>query len=55
MREKMGTRFEWQVGYGAFTVGISQAPATVRYILNQEKHHAKKTFPEEWKTFFDRH
>jgi len=51
MHEKMGTRFEWQVGYGAFTVGISQMPATVRYILNQEEHHPKKTYDEEWKMF----
>jgi hypothetical protein len=55
MHQRTGRRFEWQVGYGAFTVGISQVPATVRYILNQEKHHAKKTFAEEWKIFLDRH
>jgi len=36
-------------------VGLSQAPATVRYILNQEKHDAKKTYDEEWKMFLDRH
>jgi REP element-mobilizing transposase RayT len=55
MHERMGTRFEWQVGYGAFTIGISQAPATIRYILNQEKHHAKRTFGQEWKMFLERH
>ena len=30
-------------------------PATVRYILNQEEHHAKKTYDEEWKVFLDPH
>jgi putative transposase len=55
MREQSAARFEWQVGYGAFTVGVSQVPATVRYILNQEKHHAKKNFAQEWKMFLERH
>src|SRR5215469_12073937 len=31
--------FEWQVGYGAFTIGISQVNTTIRYIENQKKHH----------------
>jgi len=33
MHEQQRTRFEWQVGYGAFTIGISQIRATVDYIL----------------------
>lgn len=55
MHEQQGTRFEWQVGYGAFTIGVSHIPATVDYILNQDKHHAKKSFAEEWKMFLERH
>jgi hypothetical protein len=55
MHQQQGTRFEWQVGYGAFTIGISQIPVTVDYILNQEKHHAKRSFAQEWKTFLKRH
>ena len=55
MHEHQGTRFEWQAGYGAFTIGISQIPATTDYILNQEKHHAEKSFAEEWKMFLNRH
>jgi putative transposase len=47
--------FAWQVGYGAFTIGVSQIPGTVDYILNQERHHAKKSFAEEWKIFLERH
>ncbi len=34
----------WQDGYGAFTVSKSQVPAVVRYIQNQESHHAKHSF-----------
>ncbi|HET9183261.1 MAG TPA: IS200/IS605 family transposase [Candidatus Angelobacter sp.] len=47
--------FAWQTGYGAFSIGMSQMNATVRYIANQKKHHAKKSFAEEWKIFLDRH
>src|SRR5215470_15312527 len=55
MHEQQGTRFEWQVGYGAFTIGISQIQETVDYILNQKKHHAKRSFAQEWKIFLKRH
>ena len=39
--------FEWQTGYGAFSVSHSLAPAVVRYIADQEKHHRHVTFQEE--------
>jgi putative transposase len=55
MREQGAKGFEWQVGYGAFTIGISQIPATMNYIRNQERHHAKRNFAEEWKIFMKRH
>ena len=55
MREQGARGFEWQVGYGAFTIGISQIPGTMNYIRNQEKHHAKRNFAEEWKIFMKRH
>jgi len=42
------SRFEWQEGYGAFTVSPSQLNAVKRYIANQEEHHRKKTFEEEY-------
>ncbi|MDZ7261214.1 MAG: IS200/IS605 family transposase [candidate division KSB1 bacterium] len=41
-------KFNWQEGYGAFSYGHSQVDAVVKYIQNQEKHHAKKTFEEEY-------
>jgi putative transposase len=40
--------FEWQKGYGAFTYAKSQISNVARYIENQEKHHAKKTFKDEY-------
>jgi len=48
-------RFEWQKGYGAFTIGASQSPATIRYIENQPRHHRKTSVSEEWEMFLRRH
>ena len=44
-------RFNWQEGYGAFSYGHSQLGTIIRYIQNQEKHHARKTFREEYFAF----
>ena len=41
-------RFEWQEGFGAFSYGQSQLDGIVNYIKDQEKHHSKKTFREEY-------
>jgi hypothetical protein len=41
-------KFEWQDGYGAFTVGESQIGGVRHYIQNQEKHHKKMSFDEEF-------
>jgi putative transposase len=41
-------RFSWQEGFGAFSYSHSQLPVVVRYIQNQERHHARKTFREEY-------
>ena len=46
-------RFEWQKGFGAFTVGYSQVEVVAKYIENQEKHHKKKSFNEEYISFLD--
>ncbi|WP_338766710.1 IS200/IS605 family transposase [Bernardetia sp. ABR2-2B] len=42
------TKFEWQRGYGAFTYSKSALDNVVNYILNQPKHHRKRTFREEY-------
>jgi len=41
-------RFSWQEGFGAFSYSRSQLGTVIRYIENQQKHHAKKTFREEY-------
>ena len=41
-------KFSWQQGYGAFSYSHSQIDQVVRYINDQEKHHKKKTFREEY-------
>lgn len=44
----MKFNFEWQRGYGAFSHSKSQTNAVVEYILNQEEHHRRKSFKEEY-------
>lgn len=41
-------KFDWQKGYGAFTHSRSQLDPVVKYVLNQEVHHQKKSFREEY-------
>jgi putative transposase len=47
-------RFHWQEGYGAFSYGHSQLTTIIRYIQKQEKHHASKSFREEYLQFLQR-
>ena len=44
-------KFEWQEGYGAFSYGKSQVKDVIAYIENQEQHHSKKTFRDEYLDF----
>ncbi|MCD6091442.1 MAG: IS200/IS605 family transposase [Bacteroidales bacterium] len=44
-------KFEWQKGYGAFTHSHSNIDTVVKYILNQEKHHKKESFKDEYQEF----
>lgn len=48
------TRFEWQEGYGVFSYGQSQIDSVYKYIQNQEGHHKKKTFKDEYLTFLEK-
>lgn len=41
-------RFEWQEGYGVFSYSHTQVGTIFKYIKNQEKHHTKATFHEEY-------
>jgi len=47
--------FAWQSGYGAFAVSESNAEAVRKYIANQEEHHRRKTFQEEYRELLAQH
>ncbi|HEX5317040.1 MAG TPA: IS200/IS605 family transposase [Candidatus Kapabacteria bacterium] len=44
----MQTEFRWQEGFGAFSYSRSQLANVIAYIQNQEEHHKKRTFREEY-------
>jgi putative transposase len=47
-------KFEWQEGYGAFSYGKSQVSDVINYIENQEIHHQRMTFFDEYKEFLNK-
>ncbi len=47
-------RFSWQEGFGAFSYSHSQLTDVIRYIGNQEAHHSRKGFQEEYRAFLER-
>jgi putative transposase len=49
------TGFEWQKGYGAFSIGCSQVDATLAYIAGQREHHQKRDFQAEFLSILKRH
>jgi len=48
-------RFAWQQGYAALTVSESQAPTIRRYIQNQQTHHRRLSYQEEFLKLLDKH
>jgi putative transposase len=51
----IGCRFSWQEGFGAFSVSHSHLSRVGNYIRNQEAHHRRKSFREEYVEFLERH
>jgi putative transposase len=47
--------FAWQEKYGAFSVSVSQLEAITNYIRNQEEHHKKRSFQEEFLMLLKKH
>ena len=47
-------KFAWQEGYAAFSVSDNRYDETVKYIQNQESHHAQRGFTDELKEFLER-
>lgn len=54
-RKFLPGKFAWQEGYGAFSYAHSQLDAVYQYILNQEEHHRKRTFREEYLDFLEKY
>lgn len=48
------SKFEWQDGFGAFSYSKSQIDSVCKYILNQEEHHKKITFRDEYLDFLNK-
>ena len=48
-------KFHWQKGYAVFSVSESMLPRVKQYIENQEEHHKRMTFQEEYLGFLQKH
>ncbi len=54
-RDPDSSEFAWQGGYGAFSVSPSALDRTTNYIANQEQHHQKQTFQDEYRSLLRKH
>ena len=53
-----GTKYQnfyWQNGYGCFSINPTEVEIVREYILNQEEHHKKRTFQEEYRAFLKKY
>jgi REP element-mobilizing transposase RayT len=48
-------RFSWQEGFGAFSYGHSQLTGIINYVRDQERHHARRSFREEYIRFLKKY
>jgi len=55
IKAKGHSHFSWQSGYGVFSVSQSTKESVIAYIANQEIHHRKMTFQEEFRSFLAKH
>ncbi|WPO79987.1 IS200/IS605 family transposase [Flavobacterium sp. KACC 22761] len=49
------SKFEWQEGYGVFSYSKSHIDAVFKYIANQEEHHKKQNFKDEYSYFLNKY
>lgn len=49
------SKFHWQDGYGAFSVGYTQIDSVKRYIARQKEHHARVSFEDEFRYFLKKY
>lgn len=54
-QRKTKRKFQWQSGYGVFSVSQSKVDAVKKYIANQREHHRKLTFQDEYLAILERH
>ena len=47
-------RFAWQAGFGAFSYSASRLPVVIRYIEQQQAHHQRQTFQEEYRALLEK-
>ena len=47
--------FQWQKGYGAFAVSFSNVPQVCAYLENQDEHHERTSFQDEFRAFLRKH
>ena len=56
IHDELGLKdFAWQEGYGAFTVSKSDVDAVRRYVQDQEEHHRKRSFQDEYRALLEKH
>jgi REP element-mobilizing transposase RayT len=53
--KQFAKKFDWQEGYGAFSVSASQLPVVIRYIERQETYHRKVSFQQEYLALLKKH
>lgn len=53
-RRWVAGRLSWQEGFGAFSYGHSQLGAVIRYVQNQQQHHRRRSFAEEYEQLLER-
>ena len=54
-RNECGSKFAWQRGCAAFSVSISNLASVTEYIQNQEQHHQRRDFKQEFLALLQRH
>jgi putative transposase len=54
VRTEIGRAFGWQDGYAGFTMSASADDDVIKYIQNQEEHHRRRTFQEEYIAFLEK-
>ena len=54
VKERFGTKFAWQKGFGAFSVSRSNVDAVAKYIKDQERHHRRIDFKTEFVSLLDK-